>query len=357
MIYMNHDFFDYFDVLFGKKLSIVNGIDYPLGYFAAEALEIRGEVIRELRELTRKANDEFEIFLSARTASSGAVARQELIRAWDAIKQLPLYNKFPPEKVSGISELIATLRANPEKADEMLTPGTQEYEMLQQWRDKLCRLADDIRTFRRNTEQMLKDYFEKLPSRRPEAYAGAFANYHHDYQETYRAAEDDEDIKELNRFQFDFPVRISFVTEKDPKTGVPFLAEQMTFEDLVSFLYMDLYRGMAVGNIPRVCHNCKKWFLAIGAYDAVYCQRAAPGETNRTCRQVGAHRKEKEKNGSELGYIEYDKVYNRLKSRKRRGTITIEQWNQQVAYIQELKEAFLRGEIDDADYKMKLNKI
>lgn len=145
------------------------------------------------------------------------------------------------------------------------------------------------------------------------------------------------------------------MAEKDSKTGLPFLAEQMTFEDLVSFLYMDLYRGIAAGNIPRVCHNCKKWFLAIGGYDTVYCQRTAPGETERTCRQVGAHRKEK--NGSELGYIEYDKVYNRLKSRKRCGSITVEQWNQQVSYIQDLKEALLRGEITDAEYKMKLERV
>ena len=45
------------------------------------------------------------------------------------------------------------------------------------------------------------------------------------------------------------------------------MAERMTFEDLVSFLYMDLYRGMAAGNVPRQCHNCGRWFLAIGAYD------------------------------------------------------------------------------------------
>ena len=169
--------------------------------------------------------------------------------------------------------------------------------------------------------------------------------------------EDDTDIEYMNGRRINFPVNISFVVEKDSKTGTPFMAERMTFEDLISFLYMDLYRGMAAGNVPRLCHNCGKWFLAVGAYDTVYCQRVAPGETERTCRQVGAHRKEKEKNGSELGYIEYSKAYNRLKSRKRRGTITVEQWNQQVACIQELKEAFLRGEMDDAEYKMKLNRI
>ena len=51
---------------------------------------------------------------------------------------------------------------------------------------------------------------------------------------------------------------------------------------------------MTVGNVPRQCHNYSKWFLAIGAYDTVYCQRVVPGETTRTCCQVGAHRKERE---------------------------------------------------------------
>ena len=49
------------------------------------------------------------------------------------------------------------------------------------------------------------------------------------------------------------------------------------------------YRGMAAGNIPRRCHNCGRWFFLLFAYDTVYCRRKAPGETKRTCRQVGAH--------------------------------------------------------------------
>lgn len=36
MIYYNDHFFERFDVLFGKKSSIVAGEEYPLGYFAAE---------------------------------------------------------------------------------------------------------------------------------------------------------------------------------------------------------------------------------------------------------------------------------------------------------------------------------
>ena len=94
----------------------------------------------------------------------------------------------------------------------------------------------------------------------------------------------------MDEHKDNFPVNISFVVERNQKTGLPFIAEKMTFEDLVSFLYMDLYRGMAVGNVPRLCHNCDRWFLLTGAYDTVYCQRIALGEETRTCPQAVSSR-------------------------------------------------------------------
>lgn len=126
------------------------------------------------------------------------------------------------------------------------------------------------------------------------------------------------------------------------------LAERMHFEYLVSFLYVDFFKGMAAGNLPRKCRNCKKYFLAIGAYDTLYCNEIAPGETERTCRKVGAHKREKEKTYSKPILQQYNRVYNRLKGRKRSGLITEDRWNKQVAHIQNLKESALRGEITDA---------
>lgn len=54
----------------------------------------------------------------------------------------------------------------------------------------------------------------------------------------------------------------------------------------------------------------------MGAYDTRYCMGIAPGETAKTCRQVGAHWKEQQRNGTELVRKEYQKVYNRLRGRK-----------------------------------------
>lgn len=135
---------------------------------------------------------------------------------------------------------------------------------------------------------MLTDYFEELSSRRPEAYAAAFEACMASFREIYIQTED---LAYMSGRRINFPVSISFAVERDKRTGQPFMAERMTFEDLISFLYMDLYRRMAASNVPRQFHNCGKWFLAIGAYDTVYCQRVVPGEKAHTCRQVGAHRK------------------------------------------------------------------
>ena len=56
MIYHNDHFFERFDVLFGKKTSIVAGQEYPLGYFAAEAMEMDDALLAELKKLTQQAS-------------------------------------------------------------------------------------------------------------------------------------------------------------------------------------------------------------------------------------------------------------------------------------------------------------
>lgn len=252
---------------------------------------------------------------------------------------------------------VSALRGDEQKLDRMLTVGTAENEMLRRWHGVYNRLADDLQRFRYDTDDMLTDYFEELPSRRPEAYAAAFESCMASFREIYMQTEDEEDLAYMSGRRINFPVGISFVVERDKRTGQPFMAERMTFEDLISFLYMDLYRGMVAGNVPRQCHNCGRWFLAIGAYDTVYCQRVAPGEEARTCRQVGAHKKEREKNGKDFACREYARAYNRLKTWKQRGKISAEEWNRRVAHIQDVKSEFLAGGMSDAEYTAKLERV
>ncbi|BAL00453.1 hypothetical protein OBV_32540 [Oscillibacter valericigenes Sjm18-20] len=65
----------------------------------------------------------------------------------------------------------------------------------------------------------------------------------------------------------------------------------------------------------------------------------APDETARTCRKVGAHKKEaQERVAATPAQKEYAKAYNRLKARKQRDKISVDKWNTAVVKAQDLKD-------------------
>lgn len=102
------------------------------------------------------------------------------------------------------------------------------------------------------------------------------------------------------------------------------LEVQLAEDSLADFLRTEFYRGLALGNAPRQCHNCGRYFLLTAGYNTCYCNNIAPGELERTCRKVGAHRKEAlGKANRTPARKEYDRTYNRLKVRKQRGKISV----------------------------------
>ena len=157
-------------------------------------------------------------------------------------------------------------------------------------------------------------------------------------------------------FEQSFPVEVSFLPIPCRENeNIPALAEKTQFSYLSHFLYTDFYRGLIAGNIPRRCHNCGRYFLLTSGYNTCYCNNIAPGETERTYRKVGAHRKEAkvlaEKTPEQK---EFRLAYNRLKQRKNRGKISVDEWNAAVARAQEILEEAERGELTDTELKERL---
>jgi len=316
-------------------------------------------LLRELERLVPIFQEELTVFLSARDPSSAALAQQALNAVWDVLLQLPVYRHLEQHS-GGVRGLLREMKELPDIVDAMLTHGTDRSEVLHEWLRRLMTLPEAAWDFILSTEKMLMQYFGALPARKPENYALAFGKYRYEvtlnYQMEMDEREDDKSLPEPELPQFSFPLQVSFKAVTDV-SGKWSFAEQIEFEELSSFLHYDLCRGMAAGNIPRRCECCGHYFLAIGAYDTRYCMRIAPGETVKTCRQVGAHRKEKQRNGTEFARKEYQKVYNRLRGRKNRGIISVDEWNRQVAEIQELKAQAVRGDICDVELKRLFEEI
>ena len=361
---MNHDAVDYFRVDFTAEDSIVGEKHYPLGSFAAEMLAFEWNAAADIRRPLTQFREEFQIFLASRSPSSAAAALGAMQELWQALEKLPLYNKL----LAGDrrrNALIPYLRKHPDLTDDMLTPGTPRNEAYTRWMEKLETLESELRAFVKNTEWMLEEFFQNLPSRRRQDYLRAYAGYRRTLEEAMRQQKDAEDAGDvwedgtvdLDTVAFEYPVNIALVPVLDPQSRRLTMAEQMTFESLPSFLYMDLYKGMAAGNLPQRCAHCRRWFLAAGGYHTLYCDRVVPGTGGKTCRKIGAHAREKEKQRTETAAREYSRIYNRLKARKRRGRLDTDAWNRQVAQAQALKDAFAAGAFTREEYVQKLNAL
>lgn len=361
---MNHDAVDDFQADFTPEDSIVGEKHYPLGAFAAEMLDRGWHAAADIRRPLKRFQEEFRVFLASRDLSASAMALQAMRELWQVLGQLPVYDKL----LAGdhrMEALLPYLREHPDLTDAMLTPGTPRNEAYTRWMGKLERLEGDLRAFVNNTTWMLEDFFQNLPSRSRQDYLRAYGTYRRTIQEALEQRQDAENkgkvwedaTVDLDTVVLDYPVTISLVPVVDAHTSRLTLAERMTFESLTSFLYMDLYKGMAAGNLPRRCAHCGRWFLAEGGYDTLYCNRAAPDAKGKTCRQVGAHEREKEKRKRETAVREYSRIYNRLKARKRRGQITVDVWNRKVAQAQALKDAFTARQLTREEYVRKLEEL
>lgn len=129
-----------------------------------------------------------------------------------------------------------------------------------------------------------------------------------------------------------------------PKSAV--LVERYTFPTLRGFLYVDLGKGIMHGNAPRQCRLCGKWFFHEQGERSLYCERIAPGETERTCRLMGARAVFEKKIQEEDTWKLYKRAYKKYYARLMKGNMSRDEfkvWAEQAAEKR-----------DDAIQKLKL---
>lgn len=234
------------------------------------------------------------------------------------------------------------LMADKEKWAQVQAPTSEGFAKYQGIMIGLICFAEGLHSFRQLIDKMADKYLEPLKLKNSSAYAEAYSYF---YAQMLPA--------NIQVFGDDFeqviPVEVCFVPMMHPtEEGKIFIAEKATFNSQIDFLQTEFYRGLAVGNAPRCCHNCERYFLLTSGYNICYCNNIAPGETVRTCHKVGAHRKETQgKENHTPSQKEYDKTYNRLKARKQRGKISEDEWNDAVAKAQEMVVQSERGELAD----------
>ena len=343
--------YDQFSVFFHGDCVFVGEQERPVGQCCVDVINLDASVLDEIDRRVLAFIPDAEALLTEKTIHAARNAQEKLNAVWDIVFTLPVYRDLRMDEPCNY-HAFERLLADKEKWAEVQDSASEGRAMYYGMVDGLTVFATGLRAFRQQMKAMAEQYFEPLPRRNSAAYAQAYSAFYADMVSvgTWMFQDD---------FAQKFPMEVSFVPMFQDKeaTGI-FIAEKATFYRLIDFLRTEFYRGLALGNAPRRCHNCGKYFLLTAGYNTCYCNNIAPGETERTCRKVGAHRKEAQGKANRTpAQVEYDRTYNRLKQRKNRRKISVDEWNTAVARAQDLLERSGRGEISDEELKLELNKL
>ena len=343
---------------YGDSVTLGNHT-FPIGQISTEILNLPENLFYDLYSKSNAAINEinrlFDLGIKKDSAFLFAVQKR-LNEIFDILFTLPPYRYMKIDKETPRSLLLIAYREHRGEFDRSVMPGTSENEILREFFENILSTGDELSVFYNYISTMLDIYFEGLKKRDAEHYAVGVYKFMSDSFLTDKLSKM---FPPLDRFQFrqSRDMSMEYVPMPSPlDKKVYCLAERMEFTRLTDFLHVDLFRGLTRGNTPRRCHNCGKLFLLLTGHDTCYCNNIAPDRPDRTCRDVGAHNKEAKKARTPVQQ-EYQKAYNRLKTRKSRGKISIAEWNAEVAKAMDIRDIAERGELDDAEMKRRFNMI
>ena len=127
------------------------------------------------------------------------------------------------------------------------------------------------------------------------------------------------------------------------------LTRRMHYASFPSMFRSNLYEALAVGNAPKLCPICKKFFLTTNARRQKYCTGYAPEEYGGlTCVQVGNRmgREARELAENHPVIVLWHKAVNAIDKRVERGTLEKDLAKRAKELAKDLKDAALA----DADY-------
>ena len=343
--------YDQFTVFFYGDRVFIGRKDYPIGQCCVDVMNVDEAVLDEIIQRVKAFVPAAQNLLTEKTDSAAALAQERLNAVWDLIFSLPVYRDLNMDEDCNY-HMFQRFMADREKWAQVQNPASEGYAIYQGMLLGLICFADKLRGLHQFIALITEKCFEPLKRRNSAAYAEAYSYFYAQMLSAGAQVFGDE-------FDLGIPMEVNFVPMLSPtEEGEVFIAEKAVFGSLTDFLQTELYRGLAKGNAPRRCHNCGRYFLLTAGYNTCYCNNIAPGETERTCRKVGAHRKEAQgKEHRTPAQKEYDRTYNRLKVRKQRGKITRDEWNTAVAAAQELVAQSERGELTDDELKQKLDEL
>ena len=303
------------------------------GSIALEILNLPNSILEELLELTEPMMQLVDFLNNNRNPDSSTLAMmltasRNVFRVVDLLRDVPPFSSqdftWLDGKLPGIFSADAVKKAyRQRKAEfgEVFIPA-------------LCLVAQlgfGIRDFRQALIPLVESLDDDVVSRNPTGFAQQFDSFF-----------------SADKNKQDYWMSITNVSV-EYLPGANGLVRRMHYASFPSMFRSNLYEALAVGNAPKQCPICKKYFLTTNARRQKYCTGYAPEEYGGlTCVQVGNRmgREAREKAENRPAIVQYHQAVNAIDKRVERGTLEGEIAARAKSHAKEL----VSGAIADADF-------
>ena len=278
------------------------------GNIALDVLNIPDAVLEDLLELTEPMMDLVDYLNKHRNPDNKTLGRmmtasKNVFRVVDLLREVP---PFAGQDFSWLDENLPKVFA-PEKVRKAYTERKKEQgELFIQAMCLVAQLGFGIRDFRKALIPLVESLADEDITRNPKGFSQKFDSFF---------SKDEERKDQWMAFS---NVSVEYVPEEKG------IVRRMHYASFPSMFRSNLYEALAVGNAPRRCPICQKFFLTTNARRQKYCSGYAPEEYDGlTCTKVGnmMGRKYRELAENDPITVLYHRSVDTLDKRVERGTL------------------------------------
>ena len=278
------------------------------GNIALDVLNIPDAVLEDLLEMTEPMMDLVDYLNKHRNPDNKTLGRmmtasKNIFRVVDLLREVP---PFAGQDFSWLDENLPKVFA-PEKVRKAYTERKKgQGELFIQAMCLVAQLGFGIRDFRKALIPLVESLVDEDISRNPKGFSQKFDSFF------------SKDEERKNQWMAFSNVSVEYVPEEKG------IVRRMHYASFPSMFRSNLYEALAVGNAPRRCPICQKFFLTTNARRQKYCSGYAPEEYDGlTCTKVGnmMGRKYRELAENDPITVLYHRSVDTLDKRVERGTL------------------------------------
>jgi hypothetical protein len=136
----------------------------------------------------------------------------------------------------------------------------------------------------------------------------------------------------------------------------PVLCENYHFTTIGGFLYIELFKGMELHYLPKICGYCDRYFLLEAGIFSDYCTRPVKGMEDKVCRDLGHRKKYADKVKNDPIWLAYVRAYKQHYARYLKKRITQAEFQEWADFALELRQKAIDGDIGLEEFIREIRK-